>query len=89
MYLTAVPVYCSIITANRNKSTIFITFLVKEIKCENICTATEARFLPNAPTKADRLTPDSRQTQTTPAPTIGATIAWFASLASRVATVRT
>jgi hypothetical protein len=40
------------------------------MKCENILMATEARFLLNAPTQTDRLTPDSRQTQTPPGPII-------------------
>jgi hypothetical protein len=39
--------------------------------------------------KTDRLTPDSRQTQTPPGPTIGAIVALFVFLAARVATVRT
>jgi hypothetical protein len=39
--------------------------------------------------KTDRLTLDSRQVQTLPDPTIGATIAAFAFLATAVDTVRT
>jgi hypothetical protein len=39
--------------------------------------------------KSDRLTPDSRQMQTPRDPAIGATIASFAFLATRVATVTT
>jgi hypothetical protein len=39
--------------------------------------------------KTDRLTPGSRQTQTPPDSTVGATIALFAFLATGVATVRT
>jgi hypothetical protein len=39
--------------------------------------------------KTEHLIPDSRQTQSPPDPTIGATIESFAFLATRVATVRT
>jgi hypothetical protein len=39
--------------------------------------------------KTDRLTPDSSQKQTSSDPTAGATMAQFAFLATRVATVRT
>jgi hypothetical protein len=54
-----VTIYCSIIFANRTESTelVKISFF-KYIKCENILTATEARFLSNAPTQTRP--PDSR-----------------------------
>jgi hypothetical protein len=39
--------------------------------------------------KTDPLTPDSRQMQTPPDPTIGVIIASFAFLATKVATVKT
>jgi hypothetical protein len=48
------------------------TSAIQYIKRENIFTATEARFLPNAPTKTDRLTPDYSQTRTPPDATMGA-----------------
>jgi hypothetical protein len=54
---------------------------LKEIKI----TATKTVFLPNAPIQNDRLTPDSRQTQTPTEPTIAS----FTFLATWVATVRT
>jgi hypothetical protein len=70
-------------------SQLLYNFFIKEIKRENIFTATEARFLSNAPTQNRRLTPDSCQKQTPPDRTIGTTLALFAFLATRVATVRT
>jgi hypothetical protein len=62
---------------------------MKQIKCENITTVTEARFLPIAPIrKTDRLTPGSRQTQSQPDPKIGSIIALL-EFSPRVGTVRT
>jgi glucan phosphoethanolaminetransferase (alkaline phosphatase superfamily) len=43
-------VYCGIIFANHIEST-FKNYFMKSIKCLNIFTATEARFLPNAQTQ--------------------------------------
>jgi hypothetical protein len=51
----------------------------EKIKYENIFTATESRFPPNAPTQKDRLAADSHQTQTPPDPTIAS----FAFLATK------
>jgi hypothetical protein len=51
-------VYCSIIFANRIEIQNLSNFFMKEIKFENIFMATEARFLPNAPTQTRP--PDSR-----------------------------
>jgi hypothetical protein len=78
--LNSNAVYCSIIFANGTEGTHFPRLLYKNIKCENILNATDANLLPNAPHrhKTDRLTPD---------PSINATIASSAFLATRVATV--
>lgn len=51
--------------------------------------AIEATYLPNVPNHPNRLTSDSRQTQTPSDPTIGAILASFAFLTARVANVRT
>jgi hypothetical protein len=62
-------VFCCIIFANRIEN--------KKIS-ENVFTATEVRFLSNAPTQnRPPVTPDFRQTQTPPDLIIGATIASF------------
>jgi hypothetical protein len=50
--------------------------------------ATEARFLSSVLTQTNRLTPDSRQTQTLPYTSKRATLSPFAFLAATVATVR-
>jgi hypothetical protein len=65
-------------------------FFINYIKCENIFTATEARFkrTNTKPTASQQVT-YSRQTQTPPDTSIGATIASFAFLDTRIATVRT
>jgi hypothetical protein len=58
---------------------------LKLIKFENI-TATESKFLPNAPTKRDILTPGSRRTPNPPDPTTGTVMASHSFLGTRVAT---
>jgi hypothetical protein len=59
-----------------------LKFFFKLIKCQNIFTATQARFLPKAPTQISRLNPDFHQRLTPTHPTIGATKASFAFLAT-------
>jgi hypothetical protein len=43
--------YCSIFFANCIESRRLIKCLYKVIKCQNVLTATETRFLPNVPTR--------------------------------------
>jgi hypothetical protein len=82
-------IFCSIIFANRNENTTFIKFIFIKLNVKTSSRRLKPDSCQTHQHKTDRLTPDSRQTQTPPDPTIGATIASFAFLAATVATVRT
>jgi hypothetical protein len=82
-------IYCSVTFANRSESTKFITFLETKLNEKTSSRRLKPDSCQTRQHKTDRLTPDSRQTQTPPDPTIGSTIASFAFLPTRVATVGT
>jgi hypothetical protein len=84
-------VYCSIVFANRIENTKFVKFLLVNwmLKHLNGDWSQIAAKPTNKKPEAWLQTEESRQTQTSPDPTIGATLASFAFLAMRVANVKT
>jgi hypothetical protein len=75
--------------ANCIKSTKFIQFLFSKLNVKTFSQWLKPDPCQTHQHKTDHTTPDSCQTQTPPDPTIGTTIASFAFLATRLATVRT
>jgi hypothetical protein len=68
--------------------TIRTIYLLSKLNMKTSSRRLKPNFSQTHQHKTERLTPDSRQTQTPPDPTIGSTTASFAFLATEVATVR-